>query len=326
MDAPHTVVILGAGSSFDYGFPLGDELMVRLRDELLDPSIGSVVDSPEDQSDAGKLKARLKEIPDRLPLRLFDTVDQFLDGASKETRSLLRLAMAYTFLRLERNHVNTVRQRDTGTDWYVPLWDHLKDASDEEIAGIRFLSFNYERSCEFDLWRFARLEALRSGSQRWDNFPLHIQHVHGCIGGCDGGSFSRLLPSSPLSADEIRAGAQSLVTFSDAGEDRWVEPRRSIAHAERLVFIGFGFHTSNLANLGITSTGPAPSWRTQKQVYATGVAFEGDRRVDAEKRLGTDIHWSSGGASTLLAQLGNVFRKPGRIRQARANYALSTAP
>jgi hypothetical protein len=318
MDAPHTVVIVGAGASSPYGFPLGKDLLHRMQRELSDPIVGRP-DLPHDAPDTERsrtLRTELLALTPSIPARRFETIDQYLDGAGEDAKLRTKRGMAYTFLRGERAFAYNVHQPKPAGDWYTDLFEQMLAASDSEIAGTQFLTFNYERSLQYDLWESIVQEGVRTGKRRWSDLPIRLTHLYGAVGWpLDTGALERIKASEYLTVDQIQDAAGQIRTYSDDHAARWQQPREWIASARRLVFLGFGFHASNLSNLGISGTGPVCAWRQTGNVWSTSKIRTSERGV-MEKRLGLEVRWSGDCAQT-LRKLGSVF-KPEQGLYARA--------
>jgi hypothetical protein len=292
-----------------------------MQHELSDPIIGHPGSPPNtpttERSQA--LRTELLGLTATIPVRRFETIDQYLDGAGDDAKLRTKRGMAYTFLRGERAFAYNVHQPKPKGDWYTELFEQMLSASAEEIAGTQFLTFNYERSLQYDLWDSILKEAVRTGKRRWSELPIRLTHLHGAVGWpLDTGALERIRSSDYLTVEEVQEAAGQIRTYSDDHAARWTQPREWIAAATRLVFLGFGFHPSNLANLGISDTSPACVWRASGNVWAAS-KLPAAERGSMEKRLGLEVNWGGDCVQT-LRRIGNVFKpERGRYTSAMAN-------
>jgi len=311
LPTPHTVIVVGAGASWPYNFPIGTELPEVIKDQMRRPMAEALLPTAHSQAEYDHISRALKRAPDALQARRFETIDQYLERCGDSPAAYaMKLAMSYVFLRAEHEYaISYARAR--GPDWYHELFNHITEADDDDIAGTKLLTFNYERSLEFDIRRAIRHEADMRG-QRWRTLPIVPWHLHGAVGPSSDWRVLDEMGQAPITVRQIMDGAERIRSYSENQTD-WDEPRKWIQSARRLVFLGFGFHPTNIRNLGITSDGPRPPWRLRPQVWANAYSaadHQPTRQEQVQEALGCAVHWVTGDCLALIRKLGNPFKPP----------------
>ena len=248
-----TVIVLGAAASHAYGFPLGPQLKATIVSSL----------SARGPDSAAAIIAQATGEPmaaiERFQLELAGSKAPSIDAFMQETGSfdqIGRAAIAFELLQLESDD----RLYPARHDWYGLLFaSALRDPLSMR-ENLRIMTFNFDRSYERRLFHdfVKRIEGTALG----DNPYLHeifwnkVVHVHGSLGHPDwqqmhtfGGSMMRgYLPSRE--PGPILHSAQNVKIFPDEitdGMRRMVAA--SLEWAERVIFLGFSFHPSNVRKL-----------------------------------------------------------------------------
>ncbi len=243
-----TVLVLGAGASKPYGLPLGIELrdsVIRTNNDfsIFQRALG--IDFSQD---------KYIEFTKALAYSGFSSVDAFLEENDKWLE-IGKAAIALNLLRDEVNSINSLFPPMQPKDhWYETLWSHLKAPS--WIAFNRnqltIITFNYDRSLEHYL---VTLLCSNYGiqpdiaTQGLMDFPL--LHVHGYLGHYidnDGNpDYGKKLTKDRFIT--ARSGIQ-IVHENNGDTPEFKMAQKLIHEAERVLFIGFGYHPKNMAKLG----------------------------------------------------------------------------
>lgn len=262
-----TVLILGAGASKPYGYPLGSELRQRLIDEnLFHEAIKVEVLKRQDVVSFCET-FRYSGMP---------SIDAFLsrrghhkaasDEISFEVVGKLGIALALreraTFGGLFHRRADAEADHiDVEDNWYEYLWVRLTDGVTKENIHrfgnnrLKIVTFNYDTSLEQYLFTALKnayglddIHAMRYLSQ----IPIH--HVYGQL----------KFGTHELCPDPLMygVGGRDLIA-DDADSIQVIDEHRndsipvleacssSISHADRIVCLGFGFDTINVQRLGI---------------------------------------------------------------------------
>lgn len=233
-----TTFVLGAGASAPLGFPLGPELGKQIANRL-----GS--------ADVEKALKGLNVDPtlrnqfrDAIIHGRFETIDELLHKKRK-FRELGNYAIAATILPGEKRGVILGT-----TDWYSTLFDKLQLwEMDPNDPPVKFVTLNYERSLELYLECTInnRLDDDQENAARLVLDNIDIIHAHGTFG---------TLLEVPY-GQEIRDGEflrraaanLAIVTDSLSESKNFIDAKKAIAWAERVVFIGLGYHSVTMKGL-----------------------------------------------------------------------------
>lgn len=257
-----TVLILGAGASLPYGFPLGSELKAWIggggRDKPFDDEelVHVLLQLGHGQPAVDAFRQRLGLADESL------SIDAFLESVSSEP-GLVKIgkqSIAFIISRCEqRRYLDQPKHIDQR-----PCYAVLREALFQEWqAGrkpqVKVITFNYDRSLErylmIPLEEDPGLLPAGVSAQEFIAQRLPIHHVYGSLG---------TLTDEPYGADchytRIDRRADSLLTI---GEERQVGPPEAegleidwLSDARRIAIIGFGGDAQNLTRLGLEARGP----------------------------------------------------------------------
>jgi hypothetical protein len=270
-----TVLVLGAGASYPYGYPLGRQLVRDIVQNVANPN--SPLHKDLDQLHLRIPMLHFQQFRDALEASASPSIDAFLE--SRNNFLLLgRHAIACQLLRCEKRENFYAKD-----DWYHYLYDRMRDPRRFENFGeskISFVTFNYDRSLEFFLFTALRNTFQKTPPECVENFKkLPIIHVHGFV--------SR----SPTDEDNWRYGESTLpeaikqsveqikiIHETTDDTDEFHRARLILSQAEKICFLGFGFHETNLMRLfkGVSTTRyPTPSAPDKQWSLSSGVKIYG---------------------------------------------------
>jgi len=194
---PSTVLILGAGASKPYGFPLGQELKNQIirTTESAGPFRAQLIE-------AGFSEQDISEYNTDLVRSIHPTIDAFLEDRPSR-REIGAFSIAQVLMPLE-NEKNLFPHRD----WYPILFKELDFRQPQlpsVIVGI--ISLNYERSLEHFLhetiMRTFEGELRQAAKKRLTEIP--IVHVHGVLG-----SYPAVPYAAQRTVEELKEGAKGI--------------------------------------------------------------------------------------------------------------------
>ena len=234
-----TVLILGAGASAHCGYPLGSELVSRLCRLR-----GS---SELDHIPEGWTREVAETFLTRLSRSGHYSIDAFL--GKQNTGAPLGKFLITQEMKKHEDINNLFPPHNSG--WYQYLFNALigDDGPQFEKSLLSIVTFNYDRSLEAYLHvalqnRFLLSEADAEQILR----QLPIIHVHGTLGDYPQVSYSP--QCSPAELVSISSKIQIIYEIQDRDGDFCNEMFQKSHHllqdAERIYFLGFGFHPENL--------------------------------------------------------------------------------
>ncbi|MCC7145586.1 MAG: hypothetical protein IT443_04000 [Phycisphaeraceae bacterium] len=238
-----TVLVLGAGASAPYGFPVGSQLrdLILARDDRLDEFAFTGIPAPEDEAEGFRRAFRHATV---------DSIDVFL---ANRKGAFLRAGKRLIAAHIARCECHD-RLFPSTDDWMKKLFDIMRsDKPSFKNNQLTVVTFNYDRSFELklywhlrDYYRFEWPEAIQLVNQ----WPIY--HVHGSLGECFfpdmGSGYGR--PYAP-NLDWLSDIETKLFLVHDElqAHGELTKVQEAIANADRVIFLGFGFHELNCRRL-----------------------------------------------------------------------------
>lgn len=274
MISTNTVLILGAGASAPYGFPLGRPLQAQICQQL----------SPEHHANDHRqvligLGHTANDIEDfRNELRHFDlgSVDEFLEN-NPDYMSLGKLAIASALIPYEdeRRLFPPLAPVD---HWYKQLADALEIQSEAVCDNqLSVLTFNYDRSLEEYLRTVIRTRrrcSLSEAAEILQSIP--IIHLYGDLGKLEGTTQDAKMYSPDLEPAKVEAAAGSMKIIHES-TDRTAEFDQGVElleKAERIYFLGFGYHPTNVRRLRVFNSEWDAERKQRQTVSGTTLGIE----------------------------------------------------
>lgn len=248
MATTRTTLVLGAGASCPYGFPTASELreLILLRNRFkIDQAIrrmhalGELADVADAFIQACYEASYIQSFRDQFFLSQTASIDNFVQNRP-EFDTIARHTLSAIFSHCERRDL-------LDGDWYQ-LFRRVLLANGPDFDPERYsiITFNYDRSLEYFLWRaIQHTFGLQEGVAYQHLQRLSIHHVYGSLGDLRDASKGEVVPFADTHYLRIDAAAKSL---------RLVPPRANtdsklideiMTKTEFLCFVGFGFWQEN---------------------------------------------------------------------------------
>lgn len=274
-----TVLVLGAGASQPYGYPLGFGLKEKIiLNQLNDSSVQIYVQLGFKPDDVYVFKNELHRSP-------LTSVDAFLEQRPEFTK-MGKIAIAKELIQYEEE--NNIL---TKFDWYQYLFNKMNVRfEDFENNRIAFITFNYDRSFEHFL-----MMSLKSTYGKTENecakvlSKIPFIHVHGKLGSLPWEkvkSFTRDystlwdLNSLLQTSEQIR-----IVHEEDPKRDAiFSKAFELLTMAERIYFLGFGFGELNVKRLRIGELN-----QNGKEIKATAYQLENAEQEEVRALTGAKV-------------------------------------
>ena len=246
-----TVLVLGAGASAEHGFPCGIQFRNRVCQLADDEEFLRLMDARLDRDRALDFLERLVHSEIGSPDRFLELYPDYIE--------IGKIAIAYVLGNCESDEqvFNTTRQNPP---WYEVLIGALEfDAEDYGENDLTILTFNYDRSLEYYLWRVIEARYRHNESkvlQLWNNRP-NIIHLHGNLGEFD--PFDDLTRQYiPINGDYdpsyqlgIAAEGVEIIHEVNAATAKFDEAEEALRRARRIYFLGFAFDNRNVNRLRV---------------------------------------------------------------------------
>jgi hypothetical protein len=297
-----TVLILGAGASAEYEFPVGRSLLLQIVHELRGPSQLQFVMKACGSSDE-LIKQFCRELSDSNQ----PSVDAFLEQHKDNTdyEKLGKAAIAASLIRCEDRPVFSDRDQ---LRLYEYIW-YQASATPNTYASnaLSVLTFNYDRSFEEFLRRSlsaSHPEFRERGSafqEALSSFP--VLHLYGSLGSLNEADASYLKygggPDHPALPPTILAAAERIKLYHQAKFEggSFGQIQRYIDAAETICFLGFGFYPMNIKMLQACGLGKNDKTR----LYASAFALTPAEQEAAREVLKIQLAFANEGCKCLEA-------------------------
>lgn len=243
------VLVLGAGASLAYGYPLGKGLRSGILEigesEAEDLGIRSTWDARTGRSDFSIFKDAFRNSQ-------MYSIDAFL-GRRKEFSDIGKKCIAHILLKSEK-HLRLLSEHDDKDHWYQYLLNYFtrKDWDDLNFEDISVVTFNYDRSLEHYLHFTLQSAYDKSPDEVTEKLRmLRIVHVYGSLCKSLPGERHYLSYDGKSNARKIVSASAGLVVIPEGRNDSQtlVTARQWLNDANSICFLGFGFDDLNVERL-----------------------------------------------------------------------------
>lgn len=293
-----TVLILGAGASNPYQYPLGEKLRMDICDNI---TLGH---SAEILNKYGFKGDDIRNFRNEFFNSGKYTIDEFLEKR-KEFTEIGKMAIALELVPKESNEI--LNKIPNSENWYRLVFNKM----DTELYKfpenkISFITFNYDRSLEN--FMFNALKSSSGGD--FDEVAkvlkqINIIHLYGQLG---------VLPwqdkvngieyENTKETGSIYTAARGIkIIYENSPKDKdFLKTHELLHEAEKIYFLGFGFNPTNLKRLNITSI---PS---KKEIAGTSIGLSTHDIKDVELNSKHRINSSSLFPNNIVDFFRNHFR------------------
>lgn len=262
-----TVLVLGAGASKPYKFPTGSDLVGQIRnfagsswrvDECRSFLEWVQLNAPDEETCWTSIVEDIESLCGELTQSRPDSIDQFLERRP-DIANAGRLAISILLLRAEHRSEATLWTDATKGHWYNYLKSQLVNPPDELGRDqLRIITFNYDRSLEHYLYQ--SLKPYYSGNMTEEEYTATIKrldflHVYGSLGPLSWQSAVGTVSYGSFGNREILAASKSVKVLHEGPDDavrqNFKTAKEWLKWAERILFLGFGFHKDNVERLAL---------------------------------------------------------------------------
>lgn len=278
------ILVLGAGASAPFGYPLGEELSHEIYMSLNSGSTsgmrGCLLELDYDES-------LLNSFGHKLQYSAL-SIDMFLEN-NDHYRDVGRASIAFALI--QRELENKLFDHRNSRNWYKYLFSKMNcELAYFDHNLISFVTFNYDRSLEHFLFTAARNNFSDVSCEKVVqklNF-LTIRHVYGSLGRLpwqkpsphEFCSYERKY-GTVLSPDIVSESSKciKIVHDDDITKDPFILIQLLLEDAEAVYMIGFGYDATNLRRLGITENYSA------ENIFGTAYEMESGRRKHLSSKV-----------------------------------------
>lgn len=255
-----TLLVLGAGASKPYGFPVARELKSDICDKIseeddmwkdrIEHLSPSYLGKPDAQTDLLSWK-RAEQFANDFRKSHKQSVDDFLENR-REYRLVGKASIALSLIPNEERE----NLFDDDDEWYTWLLNRIDEGIDrpEQIPknNLRIITFNYDRSFEeffigslmysYGIGRSNAIELFRE--------TIDVTHAYGKLGSIYGENKRDYNDSVSYKPLTTAIGGIELIyeVKSSQKKNRLVD---YIGKSDRIIFMGFGYHEENLEILSL---------------------------------------------------------------------------
>ena len=282
MITTHTVLVLGAGASLEYGFPSGRILLTNLVGSLRHETSGYFKILEE----CGFKADDIREFRKALDLCGLPSVDAFLEGRP----ALVPVGKAAIALDLIPAESEEGFSRHAGNQcWYEYLFSRVNaPPSDFKKNMLSVITFNYDKSFEHFLFL-----ALKHSHDLSDDRSaelvrsIPIIHLHGHLGELPHLTGQGRPYKPTLSSAIVMESSRTIKIIHEStdADAEFVMARKLLEQAETICFLGFGYHRTNVDRLGLSTM---PLIRT-KRLFGTAYKMPHGERTHVTTLIGQGV-------------------------------------
>jgi hypothetical protein len=308
-----TVIVIGAGASYEFGLPVGEELKKQISTALNYRQEAGYIKSGDGLIyDAIRFAAqRAGETPTRYMaaatsiaegLLLTYSIDNYLNNHRGDDAVEMcgKLAIVRSIIAAEErsklyaaNDAPIDFQKSEAT-WAVRLVRALTeqctvDEISDRLSSVTFIVFNYDRCLEHVLmhafsqaYRIDRNKAAKIVNR------LKIYHPYGRVGKLpwmeEKDDEEVIAYGGDLDPGRLYRLARGIKTFTEGtkeGDSDILAIRESVQHAERFVFLGYAYHKLNMQLM----IGDTPRMPINRVGYGTAYGMSEQDRHDVVSKL-----------------------------------------
>lgn len=314
-----TVFVIGAGASHEFGLPLGSDLKDQIAKDLdfrwngshLEVGSDTILEAIQQEYGRDTEEARTAIQQANLISRGMVTarsIDNFIHQhqGNKHLEFVGKLAIANRIFQAERASSlyveDTQRHRvafENGKNaWLVELFMLITETASVNdlpvrFANLTFIVFNYDRCLEHGLkWALQNHYNISEAKAEELVASLVIYHPYGQIGALPWIGAHRMNYvdhdfGGKASLEHLLCIARDLRTFTEgtAPQGGQIEAiRTATTNADQFVFLGFAYHSMNLA---VLFDGTKPTTGSRRWIFGTSIGISAQNELEIRKALET---------------------------------------
>ena len=289
-----TALVLGAGASRPYRFPLGKQL----KDEIVS-SLAPTANRAELAELTGVATVNeLERFFHSLRFSGLTSVDVFLES-NPQFLDVGKFMIARTLIPFEsveelfvpfETPVSSSGHLPREVNWYEFLWGRMMEDADFDSFGenqLSIVTLNYDRSLEQYLYMSLLNAFGKSEDEAAEKVAqIPIVHVYGKLGNLpwDGEPSRAYEPDTSLEKVSLASEGIKILHETTGDSELFEEARRWLASSDRVVVLGFGFNQANVDRLGLGALTQSHNWASRKGIQ--------DAELEGPKRSLASDNWT----------------------------------
>ncbi len=269
-----TTLILGAGASVDYDFPLGRDLITAICNGLENSRSDMYKLIVKHKPKSADIHAEIHKFQRHLNNSDLRSIDAFLENRPG-FREIGKLAIAAALIPHEKKE-NLDRSKES-LRWYEYLHGILLDGTPRDnfkSNKLSIITFNYDRSFEYSLFLAIRdTYGLTDEECKEYIQAIHIIHVYGHIGEpawnskVDGQRGYRSYDPEPTQ-QAVEDCLTSIRIVHEGMHDSDVQKAQEYNRKAQVVCcLGFGYHPNNIKHLRLQETLPGANKKLYFSIF-----------------------------------------------------------
>ncbi|QDS15772.1 hypothetical protein [Xanthomonas arboricola] len=284
------VLVLGAGASLAYGYPLGWELK-RL---ILSLNIKEAMRAGIIDKDRAEDEIKLSEFQKTFKHSQLYSIDAFL-ALRPEYAEIGKLCIAHTLL-LKENIGNLLDYENITDNWYQYVFNKFATVPWENLTfeNLSIVTFNYDRSLEQFFIIALQAAYGRTLEEVKVKFrSMRIVHIYGTLDSTLPGEEGYLEYNGQVYRDKLHMAASGIIVIPEGriNSPTLQAARDLLRFADTICFLGFGFDSVNVDRLAHEDACVAwcqrPSGWTSRRIVGTCYGMKKLEIESAYKKLST---------------------------------------
>jgi len=273
-----TVFILGAGASYPYGYPTGQELREQICSSFVQDVNAYFAQEKRVDPCIAIAFRNAKTFTETFFNSSTKSIDLFL-ARNPEFMLLGKWAIIFRLFAAERESQFREHIKDRNQDWYSYLFNRLTDnlvrTTDYERFtenNLSIITFNYDRSLEHFLYESISNSFSSIGRENMTEQlnKLGFVHIFGHLSGLEWQDiFGKLEYGRDINFINVQKVAENLkIIYEEKDNAQLPIAQDLVRKAKRIFFLGFGYAKENLEALNITQV-----IRDEQEIYGTALGF-----------------------------------------------------
>jgi hypothetical protein len=244
--AKKIALVLGAGASVAMGYPVGAKLRELIISNLSQPPYLQLICGAH-EFDPSEVASFVREFRNSQML----SIDAFL--ARRDAFSEIG-KRAIAAILLKHENPDLLHSCSHHDNWYQYFFNKfsVRDWESLTFENISVVTFNYDRTLEHYLAHAMQFAYGKTPYEAFEKLKtLNIIHVYGVLGSCD----PEVQPYSNFGTEpnslHVKHAASKLKVIPEGRQDDETlnAARTVLSEADKIVFLGFGFDSTNLERL-----------------------------------------------------------------------------